>query len=83
MSTQVKGPDLATATTFPSGRSLGVFGGGGVVIPASDGGATTAEGEIIPALSPDGKSAADHGRVASSTARRRRSSRSSGRLWVI
>ena len=40
-----------------------MFGGGGVVIPASDGGATTAEGEIIPGAITDGKSAADHGRV--------------------
>ena len=63
ISTQVKGPDLTPASTFPSGRSLGVFGGGGVVIPASDGGATTAEGEIIPGAITDGKSAADHGRV--------------------
>ena len=63
ISTQVKGPDLTPASTFPSGRTLGVFGGGGVVIPASDGGATTAEGEIIPGAITDGKSAADHGRV--------------------
>ena len=57
---QVKGPDLTPASTFPSGRSLGVFGGGGVVIPDS---ATTAEGEIIPGAITDGQSAADHGRV--------------------
>lgn len=60
---QVKGPELTPATTFPSGRTLGVFGGGGVVIPAHQGGAKTTEGEVMPGAITDHQSAADHGRI--------------------
>ena len=62
MSTQVKGPDLTPASTFPSGRSLGVFGGAAwssqPLMEAPHG-----RGEIIPGAIADGTSAADHGRV--------------------